>query len=293
MAGVGDPRHGRDPDDLPIILLRAAVHRHAAWSGGSSRRPVAVVAARPDGVSMGVLTYKGADRAGGDRERGRRRRSRAGRRSRASGNNGKRSPARNLFAAVGLHQLPHLPRHGLARTSAPRTLDRRGREGQGASSSRSTTSSARAASTQARRCRRSPRLGEDNLHKLADLPRGVEGARRVAPLCVFLGITGASGAPYAAGCWRRSPAPAARSASAPRAPGSRCWRPSCYGDARLSGGRDAGAADRAGARRGHAVRRARLARAVRERLGQGGRLRDLPVLDGHARGRSPRARCRT
>src|SRR6185503_9130193 len=43
------------------------------------------------------------------------------------------------------------------------------------------------------------------------------------------------------------------------------------------------AADRAGARRGHALRRARLARALRERLREGRRVRDLPVLDGNPR----------
>src|SRR5439155_392689 len=72
------------------------------------------------------------------------------------------------------------------------------------------------------------------------------------------------------------------------------------GDAKAVAGRDRGAGDRAlpqpapllrrdhgsvpRARRrdGDALPRAGLERAVRERLGQGGRLRDLPVLDGDA-----------
>ena len=51
---------------------------------------------------------------------------------------------------------------------------------------------------------------------------------------VFLGITGASGAPYAARLLEALAAPAARSGSAPRAPGSRCVATELYNDARLS-----------------------------------------------------------
>ena len=99
---------------------------------------------------------------------------------------------------------------------------------------------------------------------------------------IFLGITGASGAPYAARLIEALAAATARSASAPRARGRGARDRALRRRATLAR-RDARAVHRARARRGHALRRARLARAVRERLGEGRRLRDLPVLDGHAR----------
>ena len=60
VAGVGDPRHDRHPDDLPRAAARDPVHR-------PPRRAPARCAARSRSIasilvviSMGVLTYKGA-----------------------------------------------------------------------------------------------------------------------------------------------------------------------------------------------------------------------------------------
>ena len=97
---------------------------------------------------------------------------------------------------------------------------------------------------------------------------------------VFLGVTGASGAPYAERLLRALAAATARSGSA------RPVRRRGAGDgalprpvARPRGG--ARALRRGGRSTGHRVRRERLRQPVCERLRPRGRLRDLPVLDGH------------
>ena len=65
--------------------------------------------------------------------------------------------------------------------------------------------------------------------------------------------------------------------------GSRCSRPSSTATRGSRRDETLAAPPRARRRRGHRLRPERLARAVRERLGAGRRLRDLPVLDGDAR----------
>ena len=156
VAGVGDPRHGRDPDDLPDHPARRCRSSTRAWSGGSragrsrwSQRALTV-------VSMGVLTYKGADRAGGDRERGQGGDPELGAEAGLRRATRKRSPARISFAESGCTNCHTYLGTGSLEPRRAGLSPRQRREGQGASSSRSTTSSARAASTQARRCRRSP-----------------------------------------------------------------------------------------------------------------------------------------
>ena len=66
-----------------------------------------------------------------------------------------------------------------------------------------------------------------------------------------------------------------------------------YGDARLSRDEVLARFTEACGRRCDPLRRARLALALRERLGARRRLRDLPLLDEHARDDRVRARCRT
>src|SRR5262249_55255963 len=66
------------------------------------------------------------------------------------------------------------------------------------STSRSGTSSARRASTPARRCRRSRRSARRRCTRSLCSSRRRRGRSRGGPLRIFLGITGASGAPYAA-----------------------------------------------------------------------------------------------
>ena len=100
---------------------------------------------------------------------------------------------------------------------------------------------------------------------------------------VFLGITGASGAPYAARLLEALAGAGCEIGLCASRAGIEVRRDRALRRRAALAGRDARAPDRAGPRRGHAPRRARLARALRERLGEGRRLRDLPVLDGHAR----------
>ena len=73
---------------------------------------------------------------------------------------------------------------------------------------------------------------------------------------------------------------------APRRRRSRCSRPSSTAT-RGSPATRCSRASPSGARRRHRLRPRRLQGAVRERLGEGGRLRHLPVLDGARSGRSP------
>src|SRR4029453_18609287 len=100
---------------------------------------------------------------------------------------------------------------------------------------------------------------------------------------VFLGITGASGAPYAARLLEALAGAGCEIGVCASRAGIEVLATELYGDGRVSPARrDAGAVDGAGARRRVALRRARLACAVREWFGEGGRVRDLPLLDGHA-----------
>ena len=85
---------------------------------------------------------------------------------------------------------------------------------------------------------------------------------------VFLGITGASGAPYAARLLEALAGAGCEVGAVRVARRHRGDRDRAVRRRAALAGRDARAPDRAGARRGHDLRRARLARAVRERLGK-------------------------
>ena len=100
---------------------------------------------------------------------------------------------------------------------------------------------------------------------------------------VFLGVTGASGAPYAARLLEALTEADCEVGVCASAAGLEVIATELYGDARLS--RDETLARFIEHARGEVTvyDPQRLARAVRERLGEGRRLRDLPVLDGHAR----------
>ena len=100
VAGDGDPRHDRDPDALPRPAARAAVRRPA--HGAAALAPPGRDRGRGAGDPLdGRPHLQGRGREGADRERGRRRRSRAGRRSRASQNNKEALAGANLFAESG------------------------------------------------------------------------------------------------------------------------------------------------------------------------------------------------
>ena len=140
---VGDPRHGRHPDDLPAPADRAAVHRPAP-------RAPAAAAAGGDGrggardLLDGHPHLQGRDREGGARLGAAHARCRTGRRSRASQTNQAAVAGATLFATTRLPQLPHLPRQRQRATSARPTCPPRARRTR-ASSSRSRTSTARPA----------------------------------------------------------------------------------------------------------------------------------------------------
>ena len=141
----------------------------------------------------------------------------------------------------------------------------------------------------ARRCRPSPSSATSNLRKLADLPRGLEGRRsstarcRRTPCASSSAITGASGAPYAARLLEALAAADCEVGVCASTAGHRGARDRAVRRRAPLARRDARPLRRARGRRGDGLRPERLARAVRERLGQGRRLRHLPVLDGHAR----------
>ena len=78
-----------------------------------------------------------------------------------------------------------------------------------------------------------PNLTDEQYQQARRVPRGIEGRRAAGASAagpdavnVFVGITGASGAPYAARLLRSSRPRAATSASASPTPASRCARPS-------------------------------------------------------------------
>ena len=110
---------------------------------------------------------------------------------------------------------------------------------------------------------------------------------------VFVGITGASGAPYARRLIEALAAGGCEVGLCASAAGIQVLATELYGDARLS--RDEVLARLvAGCRRvGHRVRPERLALALRLGLVAGRRLRDLPVLVGNARRARGGRRART
>ena len=175
VAGLGrsSARSGsrRSPDPAD----RAAVLRppHGA---APLRRPVAIIAAILVVLSMGVLTYKGAT-------------AKESLRSEAiaavpnwvehSASPTTRGGAgRGDLRAVGLPQLPHLPRQRLSNLGAP-DLSSGGREGQGH------PVPDRPSQVPVVRQPRLPMppfeaLGDENLQQARDLPRGVQGRRSSA-----------------------------------------------------------------------------------------------------------------
>ena len=159
-----------------------------------SRRPVAIVAAIIVVLAMGTLTYKGATakealasetivavpELGGD----------AGLRRERGGDGGGRALRR-----LRLPPVPHLPRHGRRppRRARPHG-DRRDRQGRGVLPAlRDEPGRVR---QHGHAAVRRPRRGEPAEDRR--VPRRLQGPERSRTVHVFLGVTGASGAPYAA-----------------------------------------------------------------------------------------------
>ena len=117
---------------LPFVDLRTRAAALAAPGRDRRRDP-----RRP---LDGRAHVQGRDREGVARERGRPGSCRCGRRSRASRTTSRRSRARSSSPQSGCYIVPHVPRHGLARTSARRTSRAIGASGQGAPSSSRRTS---------------------------------------------------------------------------------------------------------------------------------------------------------
>ena len=200
VAGLGDPRDGRDPDDPHGAAARAAVPRPAA---GAAAVPAAGRGGRSRSssvISMGDAHLQGRDREGGARQR-----------------------ARGARAGVG--EEAGLRRNGRrcrARSSSPRraactchTYLGTGSSNLGAPDLSDDGSKGRGVQFQIRHLKcpscvnpgsPMPPFGVARRRQppqARDLPRGVEGRqvdrqRTMLAVRVFLGITGASGAPYAA-----------------------------------------------------------------------------------------------
>ena len=247
VAGLGDPGHGRDPDDRSDPAARAAVHR--PQHGAAAVAPPGRDRGRgADRARDGRPHLQGRGREGADRERDRGGRPELGRRSRASRTTRRRSPARSCSPSRAARTATPTSARA-ARTSArptsPASRARRAR----ASSSRSTTSSARAASTRARRCRRSRRSARTTCTSSpsSSRPRRAR-ASCWLPCASSSGITGASGAPYAARLLEALAGADCEVGLCASRAGVEVLATELYGDARLSRRRDARAADRARAR---------------------------------------------
>ena len=278
---------------IPTIAASSCCSRcrssTGAASGGCSRRPVAIVARDPRRRLDGRPHVQGRDREGGARRRevvaGR---AELGASNRASPDNAEAIAGAELFAQVGL---PATATRTSARArsnlGAPDLTDDRRAGAQGVEYFQRYVCDPRefgntvmpmsgfAASRRAaaRSSRRSSRR------------RRAAAASRGRAVRVFLGITGASGAPYAArllaGARRRR---TARSASARRAPAIEVLATELYGDPRARRATRCSRASSSGAATASTVYDADdWQLAVRERLGAGRRVRDLPVLDGDAR----------
>ena len=105
---------------------------------------------------------------------------------------------------------------------------------------------------------------------------------------VFLGVTGASGAPYAARLLQALAAGGHEIGLVASAAGVEVIATELYGDAEPAARRGARALRRRRGRPGHGLRDQRLQEPVRQRLGEGRRVHRVPVLDEH--GRHPRHR---
>ena len=150
LATVGIPT-------ICLILLLVLPFIDLRTERRLSRRPVAVVGAALTVLSMGVAHVQGRDRGGGDRERGQGRDPELGDEAGLHGQPAGDRTARTSSPSPAARTATPTSAPAASNLGAP-DLSAEGAKNKG-SSSRSTTSSARAASTRARRCRRSPRSG--------------------------------------------------------------------------------------------------------------------------------------
>ena len=266
VAGLGHPRHGRDPDDpARDPAHRAAVHRPAAASGGCRAGRSRSWSFLLTVVCDGRPHLQGRHRRGGERGRTRRSSTRGWRSTTCPRRS--REGARAL-RRVGLPQLPRLRRrrrHQPRRARADR--DRRP-GGQGRRLPRALR-------------RRPERVRQQRHAEVRVARRGAASARWPSssppprataasgqrPCASSSGSLAPRARPMPRACSRRSSRPTARSASARRGPAIEVIATELYGDARLSRDEVLARFTRARRRRGHALRRARLALPVRERLG--------------------------
>ena len=299
IATVGIPTMLPDPPHRPAVLRPAARAAPVPAAGGDGRSVA-------DGPLDGRADVEGRDRGGGARLRAHRARARSGQKSRAS--RATRRPRRGRScsrsrAACNCHTYLG---QGCGQPGRARPLgDRRRRTTPRTSSQYLTNPGA------VREHRDGlvlvPRRGEPR--RARRVPRGLEGRSRVT---VAARLPRPSSEPPDTLDRARLPRRDRRlRRSVRRAPAPRSRRRRLRGRARGVPLRDRGARHRAlrrslaparrGARAlrrqrgatGDGLRRERLPEPVRERLGAGRRVRDLPVLDGDRRNARLRARCRT
>ena len=215
LGTVGIPTILPDPADRAAVHRRAPRAPAAAPAGGDGR-------ARPRRDLDGRPHLQGRDREGGARERGRSARCRSG--SPRTTCHAEAVPGAKLFAESGCLSCHTYLGVGSSNLGAPDLSDDREQESgvdfQIAHLKCPTCEVPGSPMPSFASARR--RRAHGSSRSSSRPPRG----RNEGDVHVFLGITGASGAPYAARLLERSSAPGASSASRPRAPGSRCSRPS-------------------------------------------------------------------
>ena len=233
---VGDPRHGRHPDDRDHPAVRAAVPRHAAASGGCcagrSRSSRSCLVVDLDGRPH----LQGRDREGGARRARRRARAASGQQDSDFADNARVAGRDASSPQAGCLNCHTYVGAGSSNLGAPDLT------AIGAKSRRASTfqfaqlrrQPARSSATTS--CRVRPDLHRRAAAAARRVPRGSKGHRQRASLradrCrramrVFLGITGASGAPYAARLLEALAGAGCEVGVCASAPGSRCSRPSC------------------------------------------------------------------
>ena len=180
VALVGDPRHGRHPDDPAAPPDRHPVHRHAARASPAASGRSRWWRASSSILSMGILTYRGATAKEALGTELLKEVPKWAKKQGFVGNKQAVAGAK-LFASVGCLELPHLPRErqpqpGRARPRA------RGRQGQGrVLPDRPPEMPVVRDEGEPDAAVREP--GQREPHAARDLPRGLEGTQEVAAGC--------------------------------------------------------------------------------------------------------------
>ena len=243
VAGDGDPRPRSGSRRFCLVLLLALPFVDLRTERRLSRRPVAIVAAALSILSMGVLTYKGAvakEPIASEVEAA----IPSWAQKQGFAGNPEALAGAKLFAESGCTNCHTYLGSGGSNLGAP-DLRAEGAKGKGVQFQIDHLKSPSL---------RQPRLADAALRRARRgqpaqarrLPRGLQGSEvGYGAMRVFLGITGASGAPYAARLLEALAAAGCEVGLCASRAGIEVLATELYGDARLSARRDARAPDRA------------------------------------------------